>query len=233
MILFIKHVDIEGPETLGEFFSREKFPTRTIDLSAGDRLPENFIGLDAVVCLGGPMNVYEEEKFPFLKQENFFIQGLLEKDIPFLGICLGAQLLAKACGGQVVRAPAGEVGFFNVQLTPEGKNDPLFAGVNDVLEVFQWHEDTFGIPAGAQGLADGDTCPHEAFRAGSCAYGLQFHVEITDKNIAEWSDAYLTSDPQKDQKKQEMLEAYGRRKEIFQVQAEKVYNNFFKIIQAP
>ena len=176
------------------------------------------------------MNVDEEEKYPFLKQENIFIKDILDKEVPFLGICLGSQLLAKAAGAKVVKSPVKEVGFFNVELTAQGQNDPLFAGLELKWNVYQWHEDMFQIPAGGKLLVTASGCPHQALKAGNSAYGLQFHVEITDKSIREWSDEYLSRHPDFLKARKEMLAAYKRIKESFHETAEIIYNNFLEMI---
>ncbi len=240
MILFIKHIAIEGPETLAPFLRSKGFQLKEIDLSKGDSLPKvgayDHTPLQAVFCLGGPMNVYEEEKYPFLKEEDTFIKRILEKEIPFIGICLGAQLLAKACGAGIVKSPEKEMGFSKVTLTPEGKNDPLFSGMDPEIEVFQWHEDMFEIPVGANPLsgtggrspvlATSQACPNQVFKVGKNAYGLQFHVEITDKSIREWSGAYFKKEDQALQAhSRQMLEDYQQKKENFHSQAQKIYNN--------
>lgn len=226
MILFIKHIEIEGPETLAPFFKNKGFSLKTIDLSQGDCLSQDFSQFEAVICLGGPMNVYEEEKFPFLRKENDFIKRILEADIPFLGICLGSQLLAKACNAKITKSPNKEIGFSKITLTQEGKRDPLFKGLGSEIEVFQWHEDTFAIPQEAQLLATSEECPHQVFRVGRCAYGLQFHIEITDKSIHDWTQAYFKKDDEAlQQKYQAMLRDYKQRKENFHSQAERIYNN--------
>ncbi|HPN56175.1 MAG TPA: type 1 glutamine amidotransferase, partial [Candidatus Omnitrophota bacterium] len=138
---------MEGPETLGTFLAQQGFSSKTIEVWRGDPLPEDLSGIQAVVCLGGPMNVYEEEQYPFLKREDSLIRKVLEEDVPFLGICLGSQLLAKANGARVSRAREEEIGFSQVRLTEEGMRDPLLKGVPPDMEVFQWHGDTFDIPA--------------------------------------------------------------------------------------
>ena len=231
MILYIKHIPIEGPETLGDFFQAQGFDTKTVDLSQGDKLPQDLSGIQAVVCLGGPLNVYEEERYPFLKEENVFIQKVLEKKIPFLGICLGAQLLAKACGGKVSKNPVKEIGFSEIRLTTEGKKDKLFFDVVERMNVFQWHEDTFAIPQTGHWLAKSPACPHQAFRVGSSAYGLQFHVEITDKNIREWTEAYfIQGNPTHEIIKKQMLASYGRLKDNLNREALKIYTNFSRMI---
>ena len=231
MILILKHVEIEGPETIGRFFTDEGFEIRVLDLYKGDRLPGTFDHLDAVVSLGGPMNVYEEDKYPFLKEENVFLRGILERGIPFMGICLGGQLIAKASGSKVGRSPEKEIGFLPVQLTAAGKKDPLFQGVAGALDVFQWHEDMFEVPAAGTLLASSPACPHQAFRVGPCAYGVQFHIEITDKSIREWSDAYFPAgDRTFAEKKTTMLADYQKKKDQFHDVADKIYANFLEII---
>ena len=231
MILIIKHVEIEGPETIGQFFTDEGFGIKVLDLHKGDYIPKTFDHLDAVISLGGPMNVYEEDKYPFLKEENIFLQGILERKIPFMGICLGGQLLAKASGSKVGRSPEKEIGFAPIQLTSAGKKDPLFQGVTGQFDVFQWHEDMFEVPAAGTLLASSTACPHQAFRVGPCAYGVQFHIEITDKSIREWSDEYLEAGNRAfAEKKKAMLEDYAKKKDQFHGVADKIYMNFLDII---
>jgi GMP synthase (glutamine-hydrolysing) len=228
MILFIKHIEIEGPETLGTFFVKEGIPLQIVNLHKGERLPRDLKGLQAVVSLGGPMNVYEEAEHPFLKDEDVFLKKILSKRIPFLGICLGAQLLAKAAGGQVVRSPQEEIGWFDVELTVAGMQDPLFSGLPKRMAVYQWHGDMCRPPADAVLLAIAERCPVQAFRYGLNAYGLQFHAEITDKSIDEWSRDYS---PEKQAERQAMLERYDEIKPEFQRHGRILCDNFLRIMQ--
>lgn len=232
MILFIKHIDIEGPETLGPIFESHGFTCKTIDLSLGDSLPKNLAALEAVVALGGPMNVYEEDKYPFLKDEDLFIKKILKEEIPFLGICLGSQLLSKAAGGVVTQSSVKEIGWYKVQLTSAGRSDPLFAGLNEEFEVFQWHGDTFSIPQKiGSWLATAQGCHNQALKVGPCAYGFQFHMEITEKSIFEWSDAYFKNDPVSlGQQKETMLKGYRMAKQEFHSAADKIFSNFAQLV---
>lgn len=233
MILYIMHVDIEGPETIAPFFEKHGFKSKIIKLYDGESLPKDFDGIDAVVCLGGPMNVYEEDKYPYLKDENVFIQQVLKKEVPFLGICLGSQLLSKASGGQVTRSPKEEIGWRTISLTSDGQKDPLFKDLTRDFLVYQWHGDMFSVPAGGKLLAAGPDCPRQALRVGKNAYGIQFHIEITDKSITEWSDEYFANNPELlKARKAEMLKAYEINRKLFENEAEIIYNNFLNIINS-
>ena len=228
MILFIKHIEIEGPETLGAFFVKKGISLEIVNLHKGEKLPKHLGALEAVVSLGGPMNVYEEAEHPFLKDEDVFLKKVLAEKIPFLGICLGSQLLVKAAGGRVVRSPEEEIGWFDIKLTEAGAKDPLFVGLPAVMEVYQWHGDMCQPPAGAVLLATAERCPVQAFRFGKNAYGLQFHAEITDKSIREWSEDYA---PEKQAVRQAMLERYDEIKPVFQRHGRILCENFLNIMR--
>ncbi|MBL8013347.1 MAG: type 1 glutamine amidotransferase [Candidatus Omnitrophica bacterium] len=233
MVLIIKHIDIEGPGTFGDYLIQKGESYRIIELGAGQKLPHTLEGIQAVVVLGGPMNVYEEDKYPFLKDENIFIQHVLEKQIPFFGICLGSQLLAKAAGAKVVRSPVKEIGWYKVALTSEGQKDPLFSRFNQNEDIYHWHGDMFEIPSNGVLLASGDGCPHQAFRVGKNAYGFQFHMEVTDKSIKEWCDEYSATDlPGRKEHCAAMLDGYKHREMQFKKQAYNLYDNFLSIVKA-
>ncbi len=232
MILYLKHIDIEGPCTIGSFFELKGFQNKILELGSGGVFPQDLKNIEAVVILGGPMSVYEEDKHPYLKQEDVFIKEVLISQIPLLGICLGAQLIAKACGARINKAENKEIGWSKVSLTQEGQGDILFENVLESLDVFQWHEDTFSIPANGTLLATSSHCAHQAFKVGPSAYGLQFHIEITEQSISSWCDAYFPLDKEKYLGlKEEMLKQYQSKKDVFNAQAEKVYRNFLKLIK--
>lgn len=233
MWLIIKHIDIEGPGTLGDFLAARKIPFQIIELGAGEALPSSLEGIDAVVVLGGPMNVDEEDKHAFLKSEDSFIKRVLRAEIPYLGICLGSQLLAKAAGAKVVRSPVKEIGWYHVAVTPAGQNDPFFKGFDAAQRVYHWHGDMFMIPRNGVLLATAEGCPHQALRVGKNAYGVQFHVEITDRSIKEWSDEYIENDlPGRQDHAASMLRDYAKYEKTFRAQADTVYQNFLNIVHA-
>jgi GMP synthase (glutamine-hydrolysing) len=126
-------------------------------------------------------NALERQDHSGLRAEDAFLKQVVTKEIPFLGICLGGQLLAKACGARISKSPVREIGWHDVMLTAHGKRDDLFKGLPERMPVYQWHEDTFAVPESGALLATSGGCPNQAFRIGSCAYGLQFHPEVTRK----------------------------------------------------
>jgi len=183
-VLVIMHVENEGPGVFGEFLQAAGAKVRIARLHLGDALPDPR-DLDAALTMGGPMNVYEEQRYPFLRDETRFLQEAAARDLPVLGICLGAQMIAKAAGAAVTKNRVEEVGWGTVSLTGEGLTDPLFRGLPATLPVFQWHGDTFGIPAGGTLLATGEDCHHQALRSRR-SYGLQFHLEADRALLGEW-----------------------------------------------
>lgn len=215
---------------MGEYLKEKGFKFQIVRLDRDEPLPGKFADLEAVVSLGGPMNVYEEEKYSFLARENEFIKNVLRAEIPFLGICLGSQLLAKAADAWVQKSPLREVGWFKVSLTSDGQADPLFFGLGPDAEVYQWHEDMWEVPQGGKLLATAQGCPHQAFKIGENAYGLQFHVEVTKENIADWCAAYFKKgDPALQEQATRMLADYDSKKGAFDMNAWRIYDNFIKI----
>jgi GMP synthase (glutamine-hydrolysing) len=136
------------------------------------------------------MNVYEEDLYPFLREEDLFIKEAIQRGKQILGICLGSQLIAKALGARVFKAPVKEIGWYDVSLTKTGANDSLFSNLSKIFSVFQWHGDTFEIPKGGKLLVTSTSVPHQAFQYGDNTYGLQFHLEVTEEMIREWMETY-------------------------------------------
>jgi len=224
-ILIIKHVENEGAGTLETFFKGRGFVPVILELAKGESFPENTGAYKAVVIMGGPMNVYEEEKYYFLKEENNFIKDIVKEEIPFLGVCLGAQLLAKALGAKIKKAPIKEIGWYEIGLTEEGKEDVLFKNISQKFNVFQWHEDTFDIPKKAGLLSVSDTGINQAFKYGKNAYGFQFHIEATPQMIEGW----LKNELLPAERSKIILESYKNKVE-YERRAHIIYSNFLKTL---
>jgi GMP synthase (glutamine-hydrolysing) len=151
----------------------------------GDPLPE-LQDITALIVLGGAMGANDDQPHPFLYDLKLFIRQVVEAGIPYLGICLGGQLLAAALGAQVVSNRWEEMGSVPVMLNALAREDVLFSGLSDVFTTFQWHHDSFDIPVGGVVLASSAGCPHQAFRVGERAWGTQFHPEVTEQIIRDW-----------------------------------------------
>jgi len=187
-VLIVKHIEVEGPGLFGECLKEERIPYQTLTLGTGSNLPP-LDNLSHILLLGGPMNVYEEDRHPFLREEDLFIKEAIQRGKPVLGICLGAQLIAKALGAKVFKAPSKEIGWYEVRLTEEGLSDVLFRDFPPIWPVFQWHEDTFSVPRSGRLLATSGLL-NQAFRYGENAYALQFHLEVTEEMIRDWVETY-------------------------------------------
>ena len=188
-ILVFQHVPVEHPGALCQFWRENGDEWSTVEFDAGQPIPD-LNDFDLLVAMGGPMDVWQEDRYPWLGPEKAAIRHWV-KDIgrPFLGICLGHQLLAAALGGVVRLMDQQEIGPGEVSLTEAGRRDPLFAGFAAPVETFQWHgAEISQLPDGAEVLAMNSSCPVQAFRYGRHAYGLQYHVEMTASTVAEWSN---------------------------------------------
>ena len=185
-ILCVRHQASAPLGVIEEVFVDRRVPYRYVDAWETTDWPHPNEG-SGVIVLGGEMNADELDDYPFLNQVRSFTKNAVAERIPFLGICLGAQILARALDANVVRAPVREIGFRQVRPTTEGRDDPLLEGfVNDV-RVFQWHEDTFHLPRGATHLFTSDDVLQQAFRVDN-AYGVQWHLEVTEEIVAAWCD---------------------------------------------
>lgn len=145
--------------------------------------PGSYVGL---VVLGGPMSANDVDKYSFLNETTSLIRAFVAADRPVLGICLGAQMIARAYGGEVYRMERFESGFYTMQLTPEGGDDPLFAGLGPQITSFQNHFEAVRNIPGAVPLATGGACPIQAFRLGGKIYATQFHPEVTIDIVRDW-----------------------------------------------
>jgi GMP synthase (glutamine-hydrolysing) len=229
-ILVIKHVDCEGLGIWEDFCRHKGVAVEVVSLHRGDPLPSP-LEFQGVISLGGPMNVYQEDAYPFLKTEDQFIRQVLAEGVPFLGICLGGQLLAKAAGGLVILNAAQEIGWHRVTLTEMGERDPVLAGLPESFTVFQWHTDTFRPPVQAVPLASSTLCEDQAFRLRGIAYGLQFHLEVTPSMIEEWIRLYELVEPDDPMRAARMLAEAPAQCEKLRPLSRQVFENFLRILR--
>lgn len=180
-ILVLQNSTLEGPGLLGRMLKDDGFDLHTIDARHGRIPPEEFDGL---LVLGGPQSANDD--LEYLQSEQDVIRQYMGRGAPVIGVCLGAQLLARACGARVYRGKTPEIGFY-ANLFPN-PDDPLMSGLPVPFEVFHWHSDTFDLPEGAVRLAYSESYENQAFRIGS-AVGLQFHLEMGPGMLGAWIDA--------------------------------------------
>ena len=185
--LVLQHIDIEHPGIFREFMREDGVTWDAVELDEGEAIPP-LEGYDALISMGGPMDVFEEQEHPWLADEKVTIrEAVAERDMPFLGVCLGHQLLADALGGRVETMAEPEVGIMTVDLTEAGRADSLLAGLEPTVTCLQWHGCAVtAMPEGAVSLAKSPLCAVQAFRVGRHAYGLQYHVELTPTTVADW-----------------------------------------------
>lgn len=186
-ILVFQHLAVEHPGIFRSFWAEDGHEWDVIELDKGDTIPplEDY---DLLAVMGGPQDVWQEDLFPWLVAEKAAIHRfVVELGRPYLGMCLGHQLLAEALGGKVTLMPEAEVGLTHVGFTDEGRADPLLAGLGDGMLTLQWHGAGISkLPEDVTVLAANTACPVQAIRYGRHAYGLQYHIEITSGTVADW-----------------------------------------------
>jgi GMP synthase-like glutamine amidotransferase len=234
--LVIKHVVVEGLGVFERFCHDAGIAIDTVELEKGDSFP-SLEGYAALWVMGGPMNVGDEAAFPWLVEEKALIrEAVQELHLPYMGICLGAQLLADALGGEVKSMPMPEVGLLPVSLTEAGLNHPLTAGLPQTLKVLQWHSQAVKqLPMGATLLAASAHCQVQAYAVGNCAFGLQFHSEATNVTVEDWVqipayradlEATLGSTGSED-----LRRAVSQQLPVMNREAKVVFDNFLQIVK--
>jgi GMP synthase-like glutamine amidotransferase len=189
--VIVQHVSHEGPGLIEDVLGDAGLVFEVVRTDLGDVLPDHR-RIAGLVVMGGPMGVHDDEAHPWLAPERALLSSVVADGMPVLGVCLGAQQLAAALGADITTGPTSEIGLGQVELTPEGRLDPVFGPeygglASTAVPCVHWHRDTFSLPEGTVHLAATRAFPHQAFRWGDRAYGLQFHIEV-DRELA---DAWL------------------------------------------
>jgi GMP synthase (glutamine-hydrolysing) len=224
-ILTVQNIQCETLGLLEQMFVHDGYHIEKVN-TQNDTVPTSPLGYDAIVILGGPMAVYDNS--PHLQKEQELITNAIRNDTPVLGICLGSQLIAQAAGGRVYKGKKKEIGWHNVYLTPASSND-IFRGFTDkMIRIFQWHGDTYDLPANAKILAYSDLYP-QAFRIGS-AVGIQFHFEVNEPLIQTWMKEYSADLIAEKIKPESILPAPCELEELA-ARCRHIYNNFARVLQ--
>ncbi len=226
-VLILKNVPNEGPGTIEDFLVDNAIPYRIAEMQHED-FPEGG-DADTLVILGGYMSVNESDIHPFIAKEIGLVKEFMDKGKKIFGVCLGAQIMAKALGARVYAGPEKEIGWYDIELVDEGLRDPsirklaLHPRAGDFwkkFKVFHWHGETFDIPAGAERIARSALYPNQAFRYGKNAYAFQFHIEVKRETIFEW----LKNEPVDIEKVRRETEAYY---DDYRARAQNFYRVFF------
>ncbi len=188
-ILVFQHHILEHPGIFRDFLTEDGVQWDAVQLQDGEDIPA-LDDYDALWVMGGPMDVWEEDLYPWLIVEKRAIhEAVLERNMPFLGVCLGHQLLGEVAGGRCDKMFVAEVGVIDISLTPTGAVDPLLKGFDRVHKAVQWHGvHVAEAPKGSHILASTDECMVQALRVGHRAWGIQYHVEVTRDTVPEWGD---------------------------------------------
>ena len=187
-VLVFQHDPFEDLGFFSEVLEKQRTAYRVLRLFHGEMPAEDWEHIGALIILGGPMSVNDEEEYPFLRWEKRIIRAAIDEAVPVVGICLGAQLIAATLGTLVYHGRVKEIGWSPISITPHGQVDSLLGYLPENATVFQWHGDGFELPSGAIRLASSVNYENQAFRVGKNIYALQFHLEVTPPMIARWID---------------------------------------------
>ena len=193
-ILVLQHIACEPPAEYGTVLTSRGHILHPVEVDEGEPLPD-WRDYGAIVAMGGPMGVYEDDAYPWLVEEKRLIGDAVRAGLPYFGACLGVQLLAASLGARVYPGGTPEVGILDVMRTEDGGSDPVASILPERFKTLQWHGDTFDLPEGAVSLFSSPAYPNQGFRFGEVAYGVQFHLEVDAALADEWSHipAYKTA----------------------------------------
>ena len=187
----LMHVPLEGLGCIEQWIADHNYSLTLTKFYEEFRLPDTN-EIDWLIVMGGPMGVYEEAIYPWLKEEKEFIQKAIKKGKTVIGICLGSQLIAEVFGAKVYPNKQKEIGWFDVMLSQPAKKHPLFEGFENSFRVFHWHGDTYDLPVGSELLFSSQACVNQAFLYDKKVLGLQFHLEVTSKTLQEMVEKGIT-----------------------------------------
>jgi len=189
-IIVLQHIKVEDPGYIKDLMLSDNFNLTTIELDQGEKIPQDLSKFDGMFCMGGPMDTWMEKKYPWLNDEKKKIKEfVVDLKKPFLGFCLGCQLLGEIVGGKVIKSDPAEIGIMNVNFSKNKQNDILFSTFPEKIKALQWHsyevinlEDNKEITL----LASSPTTKYQIFKYQNHAYGIQFHIEIKNTTVSDW-----------------------------------------------
>ena len=235
-ILVFQHIAIEHPGVFRDFLQEDGLEWTAVELDEGEPIPD-LDAYDALWVMGGPMDVWEDDAYPWLEPERAAIrEAVVERKMPFLGFCLGHQLLAQALGGEVGPAAEPEIGILQVELTEAGRRSPAFKGLPRTHSCLQWHgAEVLRAPPGAQTLAASPACAVQALGFAGHAFSIQYHIEITGDTVPRWGDVPAYEQALEQAMGKGALPAFEARAAAcmadFNRSARCIYDNFMRIVR--
>ena len=189
-VIVLQHIKIEDPGYIKDLMLQDNVNLITIELDEGEKIPSDLNKFDAMFCMGGPMDTWMEDDYPWLIEEKKKIKEfVVDLKKPYLGFCLGCQLLGEVIGGKVVKSKPPEIGILNVKFLETKKNDNLFSTFPDQIKSLQWHSyevQNLEFNKNVTLIASSDVTKYQIFKFQNHAYGIQFHIEIKDKTVNDW-----------------------------------------------
>ena len=237
-IIILQHIDIETPGYILDLMKKDNLNLTTIQLDEGEKIPNNIEEFDGMFCMGGPMDTWMEEEFPWLIEEkNKIKQFVVELQKPYLGFCLGCQLLGEVLGGDVVKSKPPEIGILDINMDQASSNDILFGEFKSTIKALQWHsyevqnlESNHDITL----LGSSPTTKYQIFKYKNHAYGIQFHIEIKNNTVSQWGCVPEYENALEDCMGKGALKKFDKvaQENMSEMNnnAENLYNNFKKIL---
>ena len=189
-VIVLQHIKIEDPGYIKDLMLLDNVNLTTIELDEGEKIPNDLNKFDAMFCMGGPMDTWMEDKYPWLIEEKKKIKNfVVDLQKPYLGFCLGCQLLGEAVGGKVVKSNPAEIGMMNINFSNKKNNDSLFSSFPNKIKSLQWHSyevNNLESNKDVTILASSPITKYQIFKYKNHAYGIQFHIEIKDTTVNEW-----------------------------------------------
>jgi GMP synthase-like glutamine amidotransferase len=237
-IIILQHISIETPGYILDLMDQDNFNLTTIELDQGEKIPSNLNQFDGMFCMGGPMDTWMEKEYPWLIEEkNKIKEFVVNLEKPYLGFCLGCQLLGEILGGNVVKSIPSEIGILDILMNSSFSNDHLFGEFNPSFKALQWHsyevqdlENNNNVTL----LGSSPTTKYQIFKYKNHAYGIQFHIEIKDNTVSQWGCVPEYEKALEDSLGEGALEKFDQKAQdnmkTMNFNAEKLYNNFKKIL---
>ena len=237
-IIILQHIDIETPGYILDLMKKDKFNLTTIELDEGEKIPSNLDQFDGMFCMGCPMDTWMEKDYPWLIEEkNKIKEFVIDLEKPYLGFCLGCQLLGEVLGGNVVKSTPPEIGILDITMSKSYSSDHLFGEFNSSIKALQWHsyevrdlERNNNVTL----LGSSPTTKYQIFKYKDHAYGIQFHIEIRDNTVSNWGCVPEYEKALEDSLGKGALEKFDQKAQenmkLMNFNAENLYNNFKKIL---